>query len=237
MSRLAQVVSLLVLAAAGLAFVAGAPAARADGNLVAKVGPGASISLTDAAGNGVTHLDPGTYTIAVDDQATTHDFDLFGPGVSQSTTIEGTGKATWTVTFTDGTYIYVCDAHPQTMKGTFTVGTPPATTAATTTDAAPTPPPAPKLPRLVGSVGPGQTISLRRPSGALVRTLAHGRYAIAIHDRAAFHDFHLLGPGVNRKTSVAFVGTATWTLTLKRGTYRYRCDPHQQVMRGSFTVT
>jgi plastocyanin len=229
-SRIVQLVSLLALAAVALVYAAAAPGARADGNLVAKVGPGFSISLTDASGAAVTHLDPGTYTIAVDDEGTTHNFDLFGPGVKQATDISGTGMTTWTVTFTDGDYTFQCDAHVQTMKGTFTVGTP--------APAPPPPPkPKPKAAKLVASVGPGQVISLRRPGGALVRSLPHGRYAITVHDRATFHDFHLAGPGLNKKTTVPFVGTVTWLVTLKKGVYRYQCDPHRQVMHGSFKVT
>jgi plastocyanin len=231
-SRIVQLVSLLSLVAAALVYAAAAPGARTDGSLVAKVGPGASISLTDASGTAVSHLDPGTYTIAVDDSAALHNFDLFGPGVKKATDIDGTGAATWTVTFTDGAYTFQCDAHPQTMKGTFTVGTGPAPAPVPT----PTPKPKPAT-KLVASVGPGQTISLRRPGGALVRSLPHGRYAIAVHDRATFHDFHLTGAGVNRKTAVPFVGTVTWVVTLKKGAYRYVCDPHAQVMRGSFKVT
>jgi plastocyanin len=227
--RLAQLSSLAALAVVALVLAGQAPAARTDGTLVAKVGPGASISLTDASGNAITSLDPGTYSIAVDDQSALHNFDLNGPGVAKSTSIDGIGATTWTVTLTDGTYTYICDAHPQTMKGTFTVGT----------GVAPAPPPAPPtaLPRLVATVGPGQTISLRRPSGALVRTLRHGRYRITVRDRAAFHDFHLVGKGLNRKTGVPFVGTVTWTVTFQAGVYRYQCDPHKQVMRGSFRVT
>jgi plastocyanin len=228
--RLVQLLSLAALGAVALVLAGQAPAARTDTTLLAKVGPGASIGLTDASGTSVTHLDPGTYTISVDDQASLHNFDLNGPGVSQATSIDGTGKATWTVTLSDGKYTYMCDAHPQTMRGTFTVGT----------GIDPTPAPAPKpkpAPRLVATVGPGQTISLRRPSGALVRTLTHGRYVITVRDRATFHDFHLTGPGLNRKTTVPFTGVATWTVTLKAGTYRYQCDPHKQVMRGSFLVT
>jgi plastocyanin len=42
---------------------------------------------------------------------------------------------------------------------------------------------------------------------------------------------------VNKKTSVAKVGTSTWTVTLKKGTYKFLCDPHAVVMKGSFKVT
>ena len=37
--------------------------------------------------------------------------------------------------------------------------------------------------------------------------------------------------------SVAAVKTYTWKVTLKKGTYRYVCDPHKTIMKGSFTVT
>jgi plastocyanin len=113
---------ILLLGVAGLlAAVSVAHSASTDGTLQANVGPGFSITLTQN-GARVTHLDPGTYTIDVDDQSAEHDFDLTGPGVSQATDIAGTGTTTWTVTFQDGTYTYVCDAHVATMHGSFTVG-------------------------------------------------------------------------------------------------------------------
>ena len=130
---------LLVLSIAGLAAaVSVARPAATDGTLQATVGPGYSIGLTQN-GVKVTHLDPGTYTINVDDKADIHNFDLFGPGVKESTGIDTTGTTTWTVTFTDGTYNYNCDAHPASMNGKFTVGT------VTTTTTAPPPPPALKV--------------------------------------------------------------------------------------------
>jgi plastocyanin len=122
---------LLILSIAGLAAaVSVARPASADGTLQATVGPGYSINLTQN-GVKVTHLDPGTYTINVNDQADIHNFDLFGPGVKESTGIDTIGTATWTVTFTDGTYNYNCDAHPASMKGKFTVGTVQTTTTTT----------------------------------------------------------------------------------------------------------
>jgi plastocyanin len=114
---------LLALSIAGLvAAVSVAQPASTDGSLQGTVGPGYSIGLTQN-GTRVTHLDPGTYTITVNDQADIHNFDLFGPGVKESTGVDTTGTTTWTVTFTDGTYNYNCDAHPGTMNGKFTVGT------------------------------------------------------------------------------------------------------------------
>jgi plastocyanin len=95
------------------------------------------------------------------------------------------------------------------------------------------------LPKLVGTVGPGFTISLTK-SGAKVRTLKKGKYTIVVHDKSKIHNFHLTGRGVNKViTSVVFVGTKTVTVTLKPGTYKFVCDPHKTIpsMRGSFKVT
>jgi plastocyanin len=40
---------------------------------------------------------------------------------------------------------------------------------------------------------------------------------------------------VNVKTAVSAVGTKTFTVRLKKGTYKFICDPHP-FMKGSFTV-
>jgi hypothetical protein len=92
-------------------------------------------------------------------------------------------------------------------------------------------------PRLVGAVGPGFTITLKRFNRPL-RTLRAGRYAIAVSDKSNIHNFHLKGPGVNREiTTVGFVGSKTVFVTLKKGRYTFVCDPHFTTMHGSFTVT
>jgi plastocyanin len=57
-----------------------------------------------------------------------------------------------------------------------------------------------------------------------------------VHDFSEMHNFHLTGPGVNVSTAVERVETVTWTVTLTDGTYRFMCDPHASIMRGSFTV-
>jgi plastocyanin len=89
-------------------------------------------------------------------------------------------------------------------------------------------------PKLVGTVGPGFTITLKK-SGTKVAKLKAGRYTIAINDLSSIHNFHLSGPGVNKKTSVAGTGKSTWTVTLQKGkTYRFVCDPHRTIMKGSF---
>ena len=89
---------------------------------------------------------------------------------------------------------------------------------------------------LSGTVGPGFTISLKY-KGKKVSKLTPGRYRIRVSDKSDFHNFHIKGPGVNRRiTTVDFQGTKSRTFRLKKGTYRYQCDPHSDEMKGSFTV-
>ena len=90
--------------------------------------------------------------------------------------------------------------------------------------------------KLAGVVGPGFNISLKQ-GGKTVTTLKAGTYTITVADKSNIHDFHLTGPGVNKKTSVGGLGTTIWKLTLKKGTYKYVCDPHASIMHGSFKVT
>jgi plastocyanin len=84
---------------------------------------------------------------------------------------------------------------------------------------------------LAGTVGPGYTITMNK------KTVKAGTYAITIHDLASIHDFHLTGPGVDKKTSVTGTGTTKWTVKLKKGTYHFVCDPHRTIMHGVLTVT
>ena len=92
--------------------------------------------------------------------------------------------------------------------------------------------------RVVGTVGPGFTIGLKLDGKKVTRLRAGGRYRFVVNDRSSAHDFHLIGPGVNRViTGVAFRGTRSIVVTLRRGTYRFVCDPHASSMRGSFRAT
>jgi plastocyanin len=190
--------------------------ARADNpKLVATVGRNDtfSISLQDASGRAVTSLDPGTYDIEVHDLSEEHNFHLLGPGVDQATAVAAVQDATWTVTFVSGTYRFQCDAHSSTMRGRFTVGTVAA------------PPTA-----LRGSVGPKLKIALAP------KTVTAGPAKITVVDRSRTDNFHLVGPGVNRKTGVAFRGRVRWTVTLQAGRYKYQSDKHKR-LRGALTVT
>jgi plastocyanin len=95
--------------------------------------------------------------------------------------------------------------------------------------------PAAGPPTVTGVVGPGFTITLKQHARK-VSALAPNTYLFVIQDNSAIHNFHLIGPGVNKKTSVAGMGKTTWRLTLRRGTYRYICDPHATTMKGKFVV-
>src|SRR5207248_5182899 len=94
-------------------------------------------------------------------------------------------------------------------------------------------------PTLTADVGAhdGIVISLVDGNGDPVTTLAAGTYTIVVHDHSAFHNFHLSGPGVDRSTSVQFVGDATWTVTVSAGSYHFQCDAHPSLMKGDITVT
>jgi plastocyanin len=88
---------------------------------------------------------------------------------------------------------------------------------------------------LVATVGPGFTITLKS-AGKTVKKLKPGTYVVRVSDKSNIHNFHLKGPAVNKLTSVAAVGTKSWTVKLKAGKYTYVCDPHASSMKGSFTV-
>ena len=90
---------------------------------------------------------------------------------------------------------------------------------------------------VTGTVGPGFTIGLTKAGHRVTNLRVHTPYRFVIRDQATIHDFHLRGPGVDRLlTSVPFQGTKSFTLTLKKGTYRFFCDPHAGLMHGSFRV-
>jgi hypothetical protein len=223
-------IRILVLAAGtALAALASPTVALAQTRLIGTVADPGTISLRTETGATVTDLPAGTYTIEVRDQSINHNFHLSGPGVDQRTDVETIETQTWTVTLQDrARYTFVCDPHNTVMRGTFTTGGGPPT---------PPPPPATRPPRLTASVSSGG-ISLRTSRGARVRRLKAGRYRIVVRDRSAKHNFHLLGPGVNKRTTARFRGTVTWTVTLRKGkTYRFVSDPQARRMRGSFRAT
>ena len=212
--RRTALAALVVLAAAA------SPSVAQAADLFAQVGPDTTIVLRDAAGQQVRQLDPGAYRITVEDLSDFHNFHLTGPGgVDLATDVERVETVVWDVTLVEGVYRFVCDPHRSAMRGSFIVGNPP-------------PPPAPR--RLVATVTASAiTLTL---DGRRVSTLAAGAYVVTVRDRSRRHNFHLVGPGVNRKTPVARVGTFAWSVTLRAGTFRFLSDPQARRLRGSFRV-
>ncbi len=84
-------------------------------------------------------------------------------------------------------------------------------------------------PKVTGTVGPGFTISMKKPTKA-------GKYTLVVSDKSSIHNFHLKGKGVNVKTSVPATGSKTFKITLAKGKYTFLCDPHPTSMKGSFTI-
>jgi len=203
---------------AAVAALAAAPAiADTPQPLRGHTGPGFEIALVDANGTDVKAIDTaGTYTFVIDDRSELHDFHLVGPNVDRATTVMGMGTETWTIDLATGTYNYFCDPHATIMKGSFTVG-------------AVTPPPTKTpLQKLSARVGPGQRLAFAGRAKA-------GKTQITVRDLTAADNFHLIGPGVNKRTGIAFKGTVKWTVTLKTGTYTFRSDAHAK-LRGKTKV-
>jgi plastocyanin len=91
---------------------------------------------------------------------------------------------------------------------------------------------------ITGTVGPGFTIGLTMNGQKVTKLKAGTQYRLVITDRSSIHDFHLSGPGIDRVlTSVGFTGKKSFVLTLKKGSYRFRCDPHASFMHGAFSVS
>ena len=89
-----------------------------------------------------------------------------------------------------------------------------------------------------GTVGPGFTIGLTSNGKNVAKLKAGVPYRFVISDRASIHDFHLSGPGLNRVLAgVGFTGTKSFVLKLKKGSYRFVCDPHASIMHGTFSVS
>ena len=62
---------------------------------------------------------------------------------------------------------------------------------------------------------------LLRLDGRTVTRLTAGPYTFVVTDNSRTQNFTLKGSGVNRQTSVRGRGRSTWTVNLRRGTYRY----------------
>jgi Copper binding proteins, plastocyanin/azurin family len=80
-----------------------------------------TIQLTDGHGQAIRNLAAGTYTMALDDESSIHNFHVTGAGVDDLTSVGGTGARTFTVTFKPGSYSFFCDPHKSQMHGSFVV--------------------------------------------------------------------------------------------------------------------
>ena len=97
------------------------PPPAVGSTLYASVGPGFTISLRTRRGARITRLRPGRYVIVVRDRSSSHNFHLYGRGVSKRTRVPIVGRTRWRVTFRRGIYRYQCDPHRDRMRGSFRV--------------------------------------------------------------------------------------------------------------------
>src|SRR4029453_4293259 len=75
---------------------------------------------------------------------------------------------------------------------------------------------------------------IQRSDGS-TNQLRRGRYIVVTRDESRDRYFSLVGPGVRKATTASFVGTARWTVSLKQGTYRFRCGSSPR-LRGLLIV-
>jgi plastocyanin len=170
--------------------------------LVGTVGPGFTIDLADASGKHVQIVDAGRYQLLVHDRSDIHNFVLGSKSTGErlaDTGVEFVGDKTFDIELKPGRYGYACSPHFEVMNGSLTVVTP-------------TPP------SVRASVGPSSV-------SVTPRRLTPGTYRLRILDRSRARNFHLVGPGVNRRTGKASRGTVTWLVRLEAGTYRFGSDP------------
>ena len=132
---------------------------------------------------------------------------------------------TWdvVVSFSAGTYTFVCDPHNDFMNGSFSVGSGPPP---------PPPPPPPSGERvLTGFVGPGYDIGLRDAQGNDVngREIPAGDYRIEIYDYSPIHNFELKGDDFDEETEEDGRDTSPGARRSARARSRVRVRPPPQL--------
>jgi plastocyanin len=173
---------LLPLALVTLALI---PAGSASGDvtqLVGTVGPGFTIDLADANGKHVDVLVEGRYELLVHDLSDVHNFVLGSKTTGArlaSTEVEFVGDQTFTIDLAPGQYAYACSPHFQVMNGSLRV-------------LAATPP-------VVDTKPLSAKVDARSLSLSAKKVTA-GRYRLTVVDRSKSRNFHLVGPGVNKRT-------------------------------------
>ena len=107
--------TIAVLLAFTIGAVAAIPALAATPKFTGSVGPGFTISMAKKP------TKAGKITLVVSDKSSIHNFHLQGPGVNVRTAVATTGTRTFTVALKRGKYTFLCDPHPTSMKGSFTI--------------------------------------------------------------------------------------------------------------------
>jgi hypothetical protein len=195
-----------LLLLAGLALLPASAGQAQPTRLVGTVGPGFTIELEDASGADVRTLATGRYAVLVRDLSDEHNFVLGHKATGRrpiSTEVAFVGDVDVEVELEPGQWAFACSPHFDTMNGQFAVSAP-----------APRPNPVRRL---------SASLTAKRVSLS-ARRVAPGRYVVTVRDRSRSRAFRLVGPGVNRRTGRAFTGTASWSLRLRAGTYRYGDD-------------
>jgi plastocyanin len=198
---------LLLLALLTLALIPPGSASADVPLLVGTVGPGFTIDLADANGKHVDLLVEGRYELLVHDLADVHNFVLGSKTTGArlaSTEVEFVGDQTFTIDLAAGQYAYACSPHFEVMNGHFQVVSPTTPVVETKT---------------LSAKVDARSLSLS------AKRVAAGRYRLTVLDRSKLRNFHLVGPGVNKRTGKRFTGRVTWTLQLGAGTYRFGSDP------------
>ncbi len=104
-----------VLLALAIGAIAALPVLAATPKFNGTVGPGFTISLAKKP------TKAGKTTFVFNDKSSIHNFQLKGPGVNVTTSVPATGSKSFTVTLKKGKYTFLCDPHPTSMKGSFTI--------------------------------------------------------------------------------------------------------------------
>ena len=215
-------------------------------------------------GREARHITAGTYVVKIEDRSSVHNFHLRSISADAphpfdyQTGRECQGQFLWTVTFeaTDienYDYRFFSDANPDILSEIVTAHPPPPPgpppppppnpepcptqgPPPPPPPAPPAPPPPPQLPDLIMTVGPGQTIGAYYADGRRATRVPPGEYTIQVHDLSTTHNFHLTGPGVDEKTEVDEIIHPVLHLTLRAGTYTFKCDVHPSI-RGTLVVS
>jgi hypothetical protein len=158
-------------------------------------------------GKHVDLLVEGRYELLVHDLADVHTFVLVSKTTGAprlATEVEFVGDQKFTIDLAPGQYAYACSPHFEVMNGHFQVVS--------------TPTPVVETKTLSAKVD-ARSLSLS------AKRVVPGRYRLTVVDRSKARNFHLVGPGVNKRTGKKITGRVTWTLQLGAGTYRFGSDP------------